>query len=78
MLYFYSFGEFIHHYEDVSESSFGFLKWIYQIQPPSRERPGDRYGLELMGRHILLSSKKNWQPLQHRTKELASNMAVDQ
>jgi hypothetical protein len=43
------FGELIHCYEDVCESTFSFLKWTYQIQPPYRERLGDRYGLKLKG-----------------------------
>jgi hypothetical protein len=48
-LCFNSFGELVHCYEDVCESTFSFLEWTYMIQPPGRERPGDRYGLELMG-----------------------------
>jgi hypothetical protein len=33
MPYFDPFYEFIHYYEDVCESTFGFLEWTYQIQP---------------------------------------------
>jgi hypothetical protein len=39
-------------------STFGFLKWTYQIQPPCGKRPGDRYGLEMMRWHIFLASKE--------------------
>jgi hypothetical protein len=34
--------------EDVCESTFGFLKRTFQIQPPCRKRPGNRYGLQLL------------------------------
>jgi hypothetical protein len=30
----------------------------YQIQPPCRERPGNRYGLQLMRRHVFLVREK--------------------
>jgi hypothetical protein len=30
-LHFDLFCEFIHYYEDVCESTFGFLEWTYQI-----------------------------------------------
>jgi hypothetical protein len=57
LIYFYPFGELIHHYEGVCESTFSFIEWTYEIQPPCRERQSDRYGLELMGQHMFLVSK---------------------
>jgi hypothetical protein len=57
-LYLDPFYEFIHFNKDVCESTFGFLEWTYQIQPPCRKRLGDRYGLELMGRYVFLVSKE--------------------
>jgi hypothetical protein len=52
------FHEFIHYNKDVCESTFSFLERTYQTQPPCRERPSNRYGLQLMRRHMLLASKK--------------------
>jgi hypothetical protein len=66
-LYFDIFYEFIHCYEDVCESTFDFLEWTYQIQPPCGKRSCDRYGLELMGWYMFLASE-----------ELASFIVTDQ
>jgi hypothetical protein len=57
-LYFDPLCEFIHYDEDVCESTFNFLERTYQVQPPSGERPGNRYGLQLMRWHVFLVSKK--------------------
>jgi hypothetical protein len=40
------------------ESAFSSLKQTYQIKPPCRKRSGDRYGLQLIRRHIFLVSEK--------------------
>jgi hypothetical protein len=31
MIYFYPFGELIHRYKGVCESTFSFIEWTYQI-----------------------------------------------
>jgi hypothetical protein len=56
-LFFDPFGELVHCYEDVCETSFDFSKWIYQIQPPCRKWPGDWYGLQLTGWDMFLTSE---------------------
>jgi hypothetical protein len=38
MPYFDLFCEFIHCYDDVCESTFGFLKWTYQTTPHIENR----------------------------------------
>jgi hypothetical protein len=58
MFYFDPLCEFLHCNEDVCESTFSFLERTYQIQPLCGERPGNRYGLQLMGQHVFLVRKK--------------------
>jgi hypothetical protein len=56
-LRFDAFGELVHCYEDMCESTIDFFEGTYQIPPPCRKGPGDQYGLQLIGRNVFVASK---------------------